>query len=83
METTAAPLTAAAVLLPEAPLVLRDVEDLDDAQFDADLADWLDDTDRVRVRADAVALADAIGRAGGIAASAHGLGLRAAILASC
>ena len=87
------------------PIVLLDVEDLAEADLDADLAERLEPAGRVVLRtdaagapadevrrlvsgtgprpgpADAVSLAWAIRRGGAAAAAAHGLGLKAAMLA--
>jgi hypothetical protein len=70
------------------PIVLRDVDDLAEADLEADLAERLELGDRVLLRpdaggvpADAVSLAWAIRRGGAAAASAHDLGSEAAMLA--
>ena len=60
-------------LLPTALIALRDVEDLAEADLDADLAERLESEGRVYSPADAVALAEVIRRAGAAAAAAHDL----------
>jgi hypothetical protein len=65
METT--------VALPVRPFVLRDVEDLHDADLDNVLADAL--TDRFDAVVVAAALAQLVGRSGPVAMLAHDLGL--------
>jgi hypothetical protein len=70
------------------PVVLVDVDDLAEADLDADLAERLEAEGRVSLRpdaagapADAVSLAEAIRRAGAAVAAVHALDLRAAALA--
>ncbi len=70
------------------PIVLLDVDDLAEADLDADLAERLELDGRVFRRpdaagaaADAASLAEDVLRAGAAAASAHELGPRAATLA--
>ena len=70
------------------PVVLVDVDDLAEADLDADLAERLAADGRVfshpdaaGAPADAVSLAEAIRRAGAAVAAVHALGLRAAMLA--
>jgi hypothetical protein len=63
------------------PVVLRDVEDLAEADLDADLAERLESEGRVYSPADAVALAEAIRREGADAAAAHDLDPEVAALA--
>jgi hypothetical protein len=63
------------------PIVLRDVEDLAEADLDADLAERLESEGRVYRASDAVALAWAIRRGGAAAAAAHDLGPEVATLA--
>ena len=70
------------------PVVLVDVDDLAEADLDADLAERLAADGRVfphpdaaGAPADAVSLAWAIRRAGAAVAAVHDLGLRAAMLA--
>jgi hypothetical protein len=64
------------------PIVLLDVDDLAEADLDADLAERLELDGRVFLRPDgAVSLAEAIRRGGAAAASVHDLVLKAAQLA--
>ena len=66
------------------PIVLLDVEDLAEADLDADLAERLELEGRVYLApdaADAVSLAEAIRRGGAAAAAVHDLGPEAAMLA--
>jgi hypothetical protein len=70
------------------PVVLVEVDDLAEADLDADLAERLTADGRVFPRpdpagapADAVALAEAIRRSGAAAAAVHDLGPGAAVLA--
>jgi len=76
-----------AALLTTEPLVLVDLEDLAEADLDADLAERLALTGAVSSRADvpvpaadAAALADSIRAAGAGAAAVHALGARATVL---
>jgi hypothetical protein len=61
------------------PVVLRDVEDLHDADLDGVLADRLDDAGVAA--ASATALAELVGRPARNADLAHALGARAMLLA--
>ena len=66
------------------PIVLLDVEDLAEADLDADLAERLELEGRVYLAPDAahaVSLAEAIRRGGAAAAAVHDLGREVATLA--
>jgi hypothetical protein len=63
------------------PIVLLDVEDLAEADLDADLAERLELEGRVYPGPDAVSLARAIRRGGAAVAAVHDLGPEAATLA--
>lgn len=79
MATAFAPATRFVAFVDSAPVELRDIEDLHDADLDGVLADRL--ADGYRPASSATALARLVGSPGRAALLAHDLGSRAARLA--